>query len=227
MKKYSKGLKLTAAMLVVTMFSAGSLSLPSIAFAAKAQVETGTWKPVSLGKSIDDNSIVVSSIPKDNAFVPKGVKIDVEVTKEIHSKHVKTGDQLVFNLLDNIIINDVVVVPAGSEVMGVVTAARKAGGLGRSGKLEFTINSVKALNGVEIPLEYVSSQKGATDGGAAAVFVFASMLGGLFMKGKNVSVPAGTKLSAVVANDTDLNVKLSDLATVMDSRKSRGVIIKQ
>ena len=39
--------------------------------------------------------------------------------------------------VDNIIINDVVVIPAGTEVHAFVVGARKNGLFGRSGKLEF------------------------------------------------------------------------------------------
>jgi hypothetical protein len=50
-------------------------------------------------------------------------------------------------------------------------------------------------------------------------------VGGLFMKGKNVNIPAGTKLAAKVKNDTDLQASLAQLPEVMNPQKPHGVSI--
>ena len=67
--------------------------------------------------------------------------------------------------MENLIVNDVIAVPAGFEVKGIITVARKAGGFGRGGKLEFKIISIKALNEVKISLNYTNYKCGAGDGG--------------------------------------------------------------
>lgn len=169
---------------------------------------------------------VLSKIPKGNAYVPKNTMLEVELTHDIDSKHNKTGDPIILRLVDNLIINDVIVAPAGSEVEGVITKSRKAGGLGRSGRLEFQINSLKTINNVEIPLAYDQKDKGETAGGAGVVFAAVSIVGGLFMKGKNVNVKAGTKFDCRVTTDTDLKVKLTDLKEAMNPDKPHGVAIK-
>ncbi len=45
------------------------------------------------------------------------------------------------------------------------------------------------------------------------------------MKGKNVTIPAGTQLQVKVKSDTDLKVKLDELATAMDPNVPHGVSI--
>ena len=167
----------------------------------------------------------VSTIPEGNAYIPKGTILQVELTKELSSKKAKVGDAVPLRLVENLIVNDVIVVPAGSEVKGVVTKARKAGGLGRGGKLEFTIVSVKTINGVEIPLQYTKGEHGAGDGGAVAVVAFVSIVGGIFMKGKNVVYNEGLKFDAQVTADTDLKVPLENLQETMDMNKPHGVSI--
>lgn len=96
---------------------------------------------------------------------------------------------------------------------------------GRGDELEFTIVSVKTINGVEIPLQYTRGEHGANDDGAVAVFVLVSMVGGVFMKGKNVVYNEGLKFNAEVTADTDLKVPLDDLAEAMDMSKPHGVTI--
>ncbi|MBD3879376.1 MAG: hypothetical protein SR1Q5_06805 [Quinella sp. 1Q5] len=169
--------------------------------------------------------IKVSTIPEGNAYIPKGTILQIELTKELSSKKAKVGDAVPLRLVENLIVNDVIVVPAGSDVKGVVTKARKAGGLGRGGKLEFTIVSVKTINGVEIPLQYTKGEHGAGDGGAVAVVAFVSIVGGIFMKGKNVVYNEGLKFDAQVTADTDLKVPLENLQEAMDMSKPHGVSI--
>ena len=140
--------------------------------------------PVFAAEKTDEAVVEVAKIPEGNAYIPKGVVLKVELTKELTSKKAKVGDAVPLKLVENLIVNDVVVAPAGSEVKGVVTKARKAGGLGRGGKLEFTIVSVKAINGVEIPLQYSQYQHGSNDGGAVAVVAFVSIVGGILHEGQ-------------------------------------------
>lgn len=170
-------------------------------------------------------TLTVATIPDGNAYIPKGTILQVELTKELSSKKAKVGDAVPLRMVENLIVNDVIVVPAGSEVKGVVTKARKAGGLGRGGKLEFTIVSVKAINGVEIPLQYTKVEHGTNDGGAVAVVALVSIVGGIFMKGKNVVFNEGLKFDAEVTADTDLKVPLDNLKEAMDADKPHGVSI--
>lgn len=171
------------------------------------------------------NEAKVSSIPKGHAYIPADTILHVELMEEISSKNIKKGAPVPLKLQENLIVNDVIVVPAGAEVEGVVTQAKKNGMFGRSGKLEFSINSVKAINGVRIPLEYLTKKEAGSDGGAVAVATAVSLIGGLFMKGKNVSFPAGSVFDARVTSDTDLNVTLEDLPQAMDPEKPHGVSI--
>lgn len=166
-----------------------------------------------------------SSIPAGNAYIPKGTVLAVELTKEVSSKKAKVGDDVPLKLVENLIVNDIVVIPAGTEVKGVVTESRKAGGFGRGGKLEISIVSVKTLNGIEIPLEYTNRQHGAGDGGAVAVAAAVTLVGGIFMKGKNVVLNEGLQFDAEVTNDTDLKVSLENLKEEMDASKPHGVSI--
>ena len=183
--------------------------------------------PVFAAKKPDKTveAVEVTKIPEGNAYIPKGVVLKVELTKELSSKKSKKGDAVPLKLVENLIVNDVIVVPAGAEVKGVVTKARKAGGLGRGGKLEFTIVSVKAINGVEIPLQYTHYKHGAGDAGAVAVFTAVSIVGGIFMKGKNVVFNEGLQFDAEVTADTDLKVPLDELKEAMDTSKPHGVSI--
>ena len=155
---------------------------------------------------------IISSVLSGNAYIPRGTVLQVELVRDISSKTAKRGDSVPLRLVDNLIVNDVIVAPAGSRVRGVITKARRSGGLGRGGTLEFMIISVRTINGVDIPLQYVEGEKAGNDDGAVAVFLFASMVGGVFMKGKNVYFNRGLKFDVEVTADTDLRVSLEGFA---------------
>lgn len=171
------------------------------------------------------NAIKVNNIPAGQAYVPANTQLNVEIVDELTSKKAKKGDLVKFKLLDNLILNNVVIIPVGSEVDGKVTDATSSGFFGRAGKLIFSIDKVRTVNGIDIPLEYMGKIEAGSDGGAIAVVAVVSILGGFFMKGKNVNIPAGTKFAAKVANDTDLRTTLKALPEAMNPNKPHGVSI--
>ena len=177
-----------------------------------------------------ENSEVMKIAPvkRGNAYIPEGTTLQIELTKELSSKKAKVGDLVPLRVVENLIINDVIVIPAGTDVKGVVTKARKAGGLGRGGKLEFTIISVNTINGVKVPLQYTKGEHGAGDGSAIIALIPAvgTILGGIFIKGKNVVYNEGLRFDAEVAADVDLNVPLDELKEAMDESRPNGVSIK-
>lgn len=215
-----KGIAIAGAVIMAV----NGVYLPSVTHAesvgAKQDIKT------RVDNIINPVKLEVSSIPAGNAYIPKGTIIDVELLEELSSKKNHVDDDVKLKTLDNIIINDVIVVPAGTLVEGKVTKCTSSGLFGRAGKLEFTINSVRSINGVDIPLQYTDFKEAGSDDGAVAVAAVVTLIGGLFMKGKNVSFPAGTKMSAKVVADTDLNVRLDNLAEMMNPAKPHGVVIQ-
>lgn len=220
MRENIKGIAIAGAVIMAV----NGVYLPSVTHAesvgAKQDIKT------RVDNIINPVKLEVSSIPAGNAYIPKGTIIDVELLEELSSKKNHVDDDVKLKTLDNIIINDVIVVQAGALVEGKVTKCTSSGLFGRAGKLEFTINSVRSINGVDIPLQYTDFKEAGSDDGAVAVAAVVTLIGGLFMKGKNVSFPAGTKMSTKVVADTDLNVRLDNLAEMMNPAKPHGVVIQ-
>lgn len=169
--------------------------------------------------------MTVSTIPKGYAYIPKDTILTVELENELSSKKAKKDDQVSFKLCDNVVINGTIVIPAGANVIGHVVEVTKSGLFGRAGKLSFSIDSVKTINNITVPLEYNTKKEAGSDDGAVAVAVAVSLIGGLFMKGKNVAFPAKTKFEAIVSADTNLNVTLKDLPEVMNPNVPHGTTI--
>jgi len=192
------------------------------------QKQTETTQPQSFKERMqlkEKENAHISNMQAGEAYIPAGTQVSVATINELTSKKNKKGEQVQFKLLENLILNDVVVIPSGATVYGRLTDVTSSGFFGRAGKLIFSIDSVKTVNGVEIPLEYMGKIEAGSDGGAVVVTAVVSLLGGFLMKGKNVNIPAGTKFAAKVKNDTDLQTTLKDLKTAMNPEKPHGVSI--
>lgn len=204
---------------VAMLLSLALATNPLMASAASAAAST-----TSSNEEVAESS-AEQGIPQGHAYLPKGVVLTVELMTEASSAKLHEGDHLPVRLAQNLILNDVVIVPAGSRVDTVVTKVSKASGFGHSGKLEFVTDNVMAVNGTKIPLQAHYEKRHGNEDGAWAVFTAVSILGGAFMKGKNVVIPARTQFKAEVEENTDLGVTWDELADAMDPEKPHGVEI--
>lgn len=172
-----------------------------------------------------ENSIV----PAGNAFIPEGTILNVELTRGISSKNAKVGDQVPLRLLENLIINDVMVLESGTEVKAVITKRRKAALLGRGGKLEISVISVKAVNGLEIPLQYSRKNYGKGESGATIALLptVATIIGGVFVTGSNIFYKPGLRFEIKISEDIDLKIPAEKLKDVMVKEETSGVTISR
>ena len=204
--------------------SAEDTSTPSVTqeSVVKTELPSGVNRIQLLNSGENTATVKASSVVTGHAYIPKDTNINLELIDPISSKKSKEGNTFRLKTIENLLINDVVVIPANQEVLGTITKARKNGMLGRKGRLEFKIDSIKTINGVNVPLTAEVKGKGHSDNGAVAVAAAVSLVGGLFMKGTNIYYEPGQKFVAVVSTDTDLNTTVEDLPTAMNPSKPTG-----
>jgi len=204
--------------------SAEDTSTPSVTqeSVVKTELPSGVNRIQLLKSGETMATVKTSSVAAGHAYIPKDTNINLELIDPISSKKSKEGNTFRLKTIENLLINDVVVIPANQEVLGTITKARKNGMLGRKGRLEFKIDSIKTINGVNVPLTAEVKGKGHSDNGAVAVAAAVSLVGGLFMKGTNIYYEPGQKFVAVVSTDTDLNTTVEDLPNAMNPSKPTG-----
>lgn len=188
----------------------------------KTELPSGVNRIQLLKSGETTATVKTSSVVAGHAYIPKDTNINLELIDPISSKKSKEGNTFRLKTIENLLINDVVVIPANQEVLGTITKARKNGMLGRKGRLEFKIDSIKTINGVNVPLTAEVKGKGHSDNGAVAVAAAVSLVGGLFMKGTNIYYEPGQKFVALVSTDTDLNTTVEDLPNAMNPSKPTG-----
>ena len=144
--------------------------------------------------------------------LPEGTAVHLQTRDEISSKSAKVGDPVNLVVREPVVIGGATLIPAGSAAIGKVTRARENGWLGRPGKLEISVSHVD-VGGRPIPLRGEREKKGGSGapGMVGAAVVFLPL--GLFVKGREAKIKAGTPVDVFVAQETPVAVASTEPAT--------------
>ena len=141
-----------------------------------------------------------------------GTPIRMRIARTISSADAHVDDKVDFEVLDDIKIGEVIVIPRGGIAWGTVTEAQSKRRMGRAGKLNVNIDAVRLANGEKAALRAVKEVKGGGHTGAmtgaivatSIVFFPAAPLF-LFIHGKDITIPKGTEITAYINGDIVLD----------------------
>jgi hypothetical protein len=149
-------------------------------------------------------SAIADTTPKTMPLVLKeGTEVRLQLAQEISSKTSFPGDPVSFTVADELSVDDVVVVRAGSRAIGEITTAKRSGVLGRGGELSIRVDHLIA-GGRKVALRGSKGGAGRNQTGKTAVLVVAFGGVGLLKHGKNISMTEGAPVSAYVAQSVSL-----------------------
>lgn len=141
-----------------------------------------------------------------------GTPVKLRLTRNLSSGTDKKGDTVDFEVLEDVSVKDLIVIPRGSIAWATITEAQPKRRMGRGGKLDVNIDAVRLKDGERAALRSVKENKGGGHVGAMTgamvatgiVFFPAAPLF-LFMHGKDINIPKGTEITAYVAGNTPLD----------------------
>lgn len=141
-----------------------------------------------------------------------GTPIKLRLDRNLSSADAKAGDNIDFEVLEEVKVNDVVVIPKGNIAIGTVTAAEHKKRMARGGKLDIEIDYVKLADGEKAAIRAVKETKGGGHTGAMTGAIVATSLVVwpaapffLFMHGKDTTIPKGTEITAYVNGNMPLD----------------------
>src|SRR6476661_10567849 len=135
-------------------------------------------------------------------LVPSGTKVACRLEQTISSATADEGQQVQLAVTENVKVNDQIVIPQGSACVGTIVLATAKRSMGRSGKLDFSIDKVRTADGDYVPLRYTMQKKsgegkglstGVMTAGAAVLFWPAAPFF-LIRKGKDININKGIVL---------------------------------
>lgn len=165
-----------------------------------------------------------------------GTPVRLRLSRTITSKEAKVGEMVDFEVLDDIKIDDVTVIPKESAAIATITKAKAAGRLGKGGKLDMNIEYVRLITGEKIALRAIKEIRGGNRTGtmtgaliASGLLFFPAAPIFLFIKGKNITLARGTEVTAYVNGDFPLDrarfASSADLQKI-NVAESANIIVK-
>ncbi len=176
-----------------------------------AQAPSSDTKPNQDAKPAQTTEAAAPKPAMQGFGLEDGTPVKIRTARTISSADAHTGDTLDFEVLEDVLVKDTLVIPKGGIAWGTVTDAQPKRRMRRGGKLDVNIDAVRLVDGEKVPLRAVKDVKGGGHTGAmtgamvgtAIVFFPAAPLF-LFMHGKDITIPKGTEITAYINGDTRL-----------------------
>jgi hypothetical protein len=169
--------------------------------------------PAFAAQSAGNSQDAPSQPPAVSRFVLEdGTPVKLVLGETISSADAVVGQLVSFEVVEDILVDGVVVVPKGGTAWATVTAAQPKRRMARGGKLDLNVDKVRLVDGSKTLLSAVKNTKGGGHTGAmtgaivvTSLIVWPAAPFFLFMHGKDITIPKGTPLTAFVQGDDVLD----------------------
>ena len=133
-----------------------------------------------------------------------GTPLKLRLLHNVSSNDARVGDQVNFEVLEEVRIGDRIVIPKSGSAWGTVTEAQGKRLVGGGGKLSLSIDNVQLANGEKAALRAVKeNRRTQASGGISAESnshgTFDAMVGKVY--GKDVMLVKGTEIVAYISGD--------------------------
>lgn len=141
--------------------------------------------------------------------IPDGTPVEIESPYTLSSMDFKPEDKISFRVVDAVKIAGVTVIEQGATATGVVEKSKRGGHWGKAGLFVWTMQTVTAADGSQVPVRGTSVRlRGDSKGAKVATAMIitgalmpliapAALLHG-FKRGENAYIPAGKRYTLFV-----------------------------
>src|ERR1700730_11716610 len=141
-----------------------------------------------------------------------GTPVKLILGETISSADERVGNLVNFEVVEDVMVNGIVVIPRGSNAWATVTVAEPKKRMGRGGKLDINIDKVRLADGEKVLLRAVKGVQGGGHQGAMVGAMVATSLVlwpaapfFLLMHGKDITIPKGNQVTAFIQGDAVLD----------------------
>lgn len=145
------------------------------------------------------------------AVLRTGTEVPLKLSEMLTTKGkvLKAGQRVHLEVAEPVLVNGVVVIPAGSPAMGEITEVRNKGMWGKSGHFAGRV-LYTTVNGRQLRLTGIFDDKGTAGGvGAAAASALVFLPAGFFMTGTSAKLGIGTPVKGFMDEDVPLAMAAS------------------
>jgi hypothetical protein len=142
-----------------------------------------------------------------------GTPVRLRMSQTVSSADAHVNDRVEFEVLEDIKVSDIIIIPKGGIAWGTVTQAQPKRRMARGGKLEIVMDSVRLADGEKAALRATKEGKGGGHTGAMTAGIVATGLlffpaapFFLFMHGKDITFPKGTEVPTFIDGNFTLDL---------------------
>jgi hypothetical protein len=154
--------------------------------------------------------------PKPPIVIEKGTVIPVELTRTLSTKNIKEGDNVFARTVFPISVNNQIVIPVGTDVLGVIKEVERPGRVKGKASLTLSFQMMTLPGGIKMPI-YASlggsdtgnregeatiqgdSSKGKDIGSIAKAGATGGVLGGVIGGKKGAAIGGGASATVALA----------------------------
>ena len=135
--------------------------------------------------------------------VPNDILVKIKTVSPLDTKTSRTGDEVLFQAAEDVTVGGALIIAKGAVGKGKVTKVKGSKNFGRDAKLEVVFDTITAIDGSTIATvlgdkakEKTRSMAKAAGATVAGLVVLGpiGVVGGAFIHGEEVKMPAGTEL---------------------------------
>lgn len=189
----------------------------------------GFWLAAAGQTGIQQTQVVKPAIPFG---LEDGTPVKLRLMRNLSSADARIGEMVDFEVLEDVKVNGIVVIARGGLAIATVTAAQAKRRMGRGGKLDVNIDYVKLVSGEKVALRAVKGGQGGGHVGVMTTAIVATSLVFfpaaplfLFMKGKDITIPKGTEVTAYINGTAELE-KAKFMPPEPAQPRAPGILVK-
>lgn len=141
-----------------------------------------------------------------NFQIPAGTSVLVKPVKAVSPKEYHVGDLVEMIAVSDVVLQDQIVIKAGSLAQGEVTVSERKGIVGKPAKIGITLRSVQAVDGKTIPLSGTKTIEGKDNVTTALVIGIVLCVFGLFINGEDAVISDGATISGTVLTPVTISI---------------------
>ena len=149
----------------------------------------------------------LTSFAQKQVTIKAGTIIPLQSVNQVKAAGVEEGQMVDFQVVQDVKVDDVCVIPRGTLVKGKVSEARKSSLAGTKGRLVININSLNLPNGEPIFFSNTDVRIYGKNRTPLAVVTGLFVWPCIFIPGTKAVMPAGYEVQATVALNTTVTVK--------------------
>ncbi len=184
--------------------AANSLLFVKTAPTAKASAARGKQKNTASGAQSDASargSAPQAPAPPPEIILARQTPVHLKLGRELSSATAHVGDEVNFEVSQDVIVGGITVIAKGAPGFGAVTEAEPKKRMGKAGKLNVSVNSVVLANNERVILRSFGIEQGAEQKSGRAIPL---------LRGKDVTLAKDAEITAYV--DSDVHLKVASFA---------------